>query len=322
MANTAVVGFYPNYSSMERSVDILKEAGFRNTDISVLFSQHVDSKDLVPEKGAKAPEGAAAGTKTGAMMGGAMGWLMGIGALAIPGLGLFVAAGPMIAALEKTGAAMGGAVGGLTGALIGLGIPELKAKQYEGRVKDGGFLLSVHTDDLDWTNRAKKILEQTGAQDISSTTTQSASEPYKDAVKKALAQAELKDVTVDEDRDRNLVTLGGTLHSDEAKTKAGDVAKAAAGNRIIANEIGIQPVGLESEAKSIASNLDDGIESNFKAALISNSLHKQLIRVAVKNGVLTLKGTVEIPEQREQARQVAAHVPNVQQVVNEIEVRR
>ena len=152
--------------------------------------------------------------------------------------------------------------------------------------------------------------------------TQRASGPYKDDVEKALEQADLKGVTIDEDRDKNLVTLGGTLHSEEAKAKAGDVAKAAAGNRIIANEIGIQPVGLESEAKSIASNLDDGIESNFKAALTSNSLDKQHIRIDVKNGVLTLKGTVEIPEQREQAQQVAANVPNVQQVVNEIEVRR
>jgi osmotically-inducible protein OsmY len=327
MANTAVFGFYPGYSSVESSVDALREAGFRNTDISVLFPQQAGSQDLAHEKDAKAPEGAAAGVTTGAVVGGALGWLAGIGVRAIPGLGFFNAAGPIAAALETMGVAVGGAVGGLTGAMIGLGIPELQAKQYEDRVKGGGILLSVHSDDIEWTKRAKKILEQTGAQDISSTTTgaehiSSTTGPYKDDVQKALEQADLKDVTVDEDCAQNLVTLGGTLHSHEAKAKAGDIAQTAAGNGTVANEISIQPVGLESEAKSIASNLDDGIESNFKAALTSNSLHKQDIRFDVKNGVLTLKGTVDIAEQRQQAQQLAAHVPNVQQVVNEIEVGR
>ena len=101
------------------------------------------------------------------MLGGGLGWLVGIGALAIPGVGPFIAAGPIMAALA--GAAVGAAAGGLTGALIGLGIPEYEAKRYEGRIKGGGILLSVHTDDSDWTKRAKDILEQTGAQDISST---------------------------------------------------------------------------------------------------------------------------------------------------------
>src|SRR5205814_2224080 len=115
----------------------------------------------------KAPEGASTGAGAGALLGGGLGWLAGIGALAIPGLGPFIAAGPIMAALA--GAGVGGAVGGITGALIGMGIPEYEAKRYEGRVKSGGILLSVHSDDSEWTKRAKDILEQTGAQDISST---------------------------------------------------------------------------------------------------------------------------------------------------------
>ncbi len=181
MANTAVFGLYPDYSSVESSVDTLKEAGFRNTDISVLFPQHVGSKDLAHEKDVKAPEEAAAGVNTGAKVGGTLGWLMGIGVLSIPGLGPFIAAGPVMDALQKAGVAVGGAVGGLPGALIGLGIPEPEAKHLEGRVKDGGILLSVHSDDLEWTKRAKKIMEQTGAQHISSTTVFSAADAKVDS---------------------------------------------------------------------------------------------------------------------------------------------
>ncbi len=144
---------------------------------------------------------------------------------------------------------------------------------------------------------------------------------YKDNVKKALEQAELKDVTVAEDKDKNTITLGGTLHSDEAKTRAAGVAKAAAADRVIANEISVQPVGAESEAKSIASNLDQGIESNYKAALIANRLDKQSISFKAKNGALTLTGSVKTANQREQAQSLGAAIPNVQQVVNQIEVR-
>jgi hypothetical protein len=165
--NTAVFGIYPTYASVEGGVDALKTAGFRNTDISVLFPENVGSKDFAHEKGTKAPEGAATGAGTGALLGGGLGWLVGIGALAIPGLGPFIAAGPIMAALA--GAGVGGAVGGIAGALIGMGIPEYEAKRYEGRVKDGGILLSVHSDDSQWTKKAKEILERTGAQDISST---------------------------------------------------------------------------------------------------------------------------------------------------------
>jgi hypothetical protein len=147
--NTAVFGIYPNRTAVDSAVDTLKAAGFKNTDISVLFPENEGTKDFAHEKDTKAPEGATAGAGTGALLGGGLGWLVGIGALAIPGLGPFIAAGPIMAALA--GAGVGGAVGGLTGALIGMGIPEYVAKRYEGQVKDGGILLSVHSDDSQWT---------------------------------------------------------------------------------------------------------------------------------------------------------------------------
>jgi Protein of unknown function (DUF3341) len=165
--NTAVFGIYTTRASADRAVDTLKAANFRNTDISVLFPENEGSKDFAHEKHTKAPEGAATGAGAGAAVGGGLGWLAGIGSLAIPGVGPFIAAGPIMAALA--GATVGGAVGGLTGALVGMGIPEYEAKRYEGRVKDGGILLSVHCDDSSWTKRAKEILEDTGADDVSST---------------------------------------------------------------------------------------------------------------------------------------------------------
>src|SRR6185437_7823358 len=165
--NTAVFGIYPNRTSVDSAADDLKAAGFRNTDISVLFPDKTGTKDFAHEKNTKAPEGASTGAGTGAVLGGGLGWLAGIGALAIPGLGPFIAAGPIMAALA--GAGLGGAVGGVTGALIGMVIPEYEAKRYEGRVKDGGILLSVHSDDSQWTKKAKEILEHTGAEDVSST---------------------------------------------------------------------------------------------------------------------------------------------------------
>src|SRR5947207_8544995 len=165
--NTAVFGIYRDRTSVENAVDVLRQENFRNTDISVLFPENQGTKEFAHEKNTKAPEGAAAGAGTGAVLGGTLGWLAGIGALAIPGLGPFIAAGPIMAALA--GAGVGGAVGGLTGALVGMGIPEYEAKRYQGRVKDGGILLSVHSDSSDETKRAKEILQQTGAQDISST---------------------------------------------------------------------------------------------------------------------------------------------------------
>ena len=165
--NTAVFGIYPSYASVENGVDALRSAGFRNEDISALFPEGTGTKEFAHEKNTKAPEGATTGAGSGALVGGAMGWLLGIGAIAIPGLGPFIAAGPIMAALA--GAGVGGAVGGIAGALIGMGIPEYEAKRYEGRVKDGSVLLSVHSDNSEWTKRAKEILKRTGAQDISST---------------------------------------------------------------------------------------------------------------------------------------------------------
>jgi hypothetical protein len=164
--NTAVFGIYTDRSSVDRAVEALKAAGFSNNDVSALFPENQGTKDFAHEKNTKAPEGATTGAGTGALLGGGLGWLVGIGALAIPGLGPFIAAGPIMAALA--GAGVGGAVGGLTGALIGMGIPEYEAKRYEGRVKDGGILLSVHSDNSNEIKKAKEILERTGAQDISS----------------------------------------------------------------------------------------------------------------------------------------------------------
>ena len=166
--NTAVFGIYPTRQSAEAAVDALRTKGFRATDISVLFPQNVGSKELGHEKGTKSAEGAVAGGGTGAVIGGTLGWLAGIGMLAIPGIGPFIAAGPIVAALAGMGA--GGAIGGTTGALIGLGIPEYQAKRYEGRMRKGGILLSVHADDREWANKGRYILEQTGAEDIASTT--------------------------------------------------------------------------------------------------------------------------------------------------------
>src|ERR1700690_3627555 len=165
--NTEVYGIYANRTNAENAVDSLIADGFRSEDISVLLQDNVGTKDFAHEKQTKAPEGTTTGVVAGGVVEGTLGLLAGIGALAIPGLGPFIAAGPIMAALAGAGA--GGAVGGLVGALIGMGIPEYEAKRYEGRIKEGGILLSVHSDDSTWTKRAKEILEHTGAQDISST---------------------------------------------------------------------------------------------------------------------------------------------------------
>ena len=162
--NIAVYGIYPNRMAAEKTVDQLKSAGFSNSDISVLFPQDGGTKEFAVKNATKAPEGATTGAGTGAVIGGALGWLVGIGTLAIPGAGPFIAAGPIMAALAGAGA--GGVVGGIAGALVGMGIPEYEAKRYEGRIKKGGILLSVHTNDNVWKNKGKEILERTGAEDI------------------------------------------------------------------------------------------------------------------------------------------------------------
>ena len=145
---------------------------------------------------------------------------------------------------------------------------------------------------------------------------------YKESVQRALVQADLKGVSVAEDKDKNTITLSGKLHSEDTKQQASQVAQAAAGTRIVANEISVQPVGLESQAKEINSNLDDAIEKNFKAALIAQGLDKESIDYKAKNGLLTLIGNVKMAQQRQQAEQIASAVPNVAQVLNQIEVKR
>jgi hypothetical protein len=167
---TAVFGIYSSVGQAERAVDALVLDRFRNDDISVLMPDASTTKDFAHEKNTKAPEGTATGVAAGGTIGGTLGLLAGIGALAIPGVGPFIAAGPIMGALAGVG--VGGAVGGLVGALVGMGIPEYEAKRYEGRVKNGGVLLSVHCDTSDEITRAKDVLKRTGAEDISSTSEQ------------------------------------------------------------------------------------------------------------------------------------------------------
>jgi hypothetical protein len=163
---TAVFGIYPTVAQAERAVDTLVHEQFSNADISVLLPDAESSREFAHEKHTKAPEGTATGAAAGGTIGGTLGLLAGIGSLAIPGVGPFIAAGPIVGALAGIG--VGGAVGGLVGALVGLGIPEYEAKRYEGRVKKGGVLLSVHCDTSEEITRAKDVLKRTGAEDISS----------------------------------------------------------------------------------------------------------------------------------------------------------
>src|SRR3954454_18895949 len=163
-SNKAVLGLVSNHAQAETIVSDLRANGFSNNDISALFPDKEGTRDFAHEKNTKAPEGAIAGAGAGGAIGGTLGLLAGLGALAIRGLGPFIAAGPILAALS--GAAAGAAVGGLTGALVGMGIPELEARQYEGKIKGGNILLSVHIGDSELQSRAKKILERHGATDI------------------------------------------------------------------------------------------------------------------------------------------------------------
>ena len=164
---TAVFGIYASVGLAERAVDALLLADFSNSDVSVLLPDNQSTRDFAHEKHTKAPEGTATGVAAGGTIGGTLGLLAGIGALAIPGVGPFIAAGPIMGTLAGLG--VGGAVGGLIGALVGMGIPEYEAKRYEGRVKEGGVLLSVHCDTADEITRAKEVLKRTGAEDIAST---------------------------------------------------------------------------------------------------------------------------------------------------------
>jgi Heat induced stress protein YflT len=164
--NTAAFGIFSNRASAEAAVDTLKKAGFSTDDISVLMADKQGSHDFAAEKNTKAPEGAATGAGVGGGVGGVLGLMAGIGALAIPGIGPLIAAGPIMGALAGLG--VGGAVGGFVGALVGMGIPEYEAKRYEGRVKEGGILLSVHCDNSEEVSRAKDVLKDAGAEDVSS----------------------------------------------------------------------------------------------------------------------------------------------------------
>lgn len=172
MANTSVYGIFGTREAVAEAVDAFRSAGYRNTDISALLPENSGTKDFAHEKNTKAPEGAATGTASGVVLGGALGWLVGIGALAIPGAGPFIAAGPIMAALAGAGA--GAVTGGILGGLTGLGIPEYEAKRYEGRIKSGGILLSIHCDNSDWVKRAKEIFESNGASDVASSAEASA----------------------------------------------------------------------------------------------------------------------------------------------------
>ena len=162
--NKAVFGIYRTAVEAERTVDTLLRAGFANSAISVLLPDDQSTRDFAHKKDTKAPEGTTTGVAAGGAIGGTLGVLAGIGAIAIPGVGPFIAAGPIMAGLAGLG--VGGAVGGLIGALVGMGIPEYEAKRYEGRVKNGGVLLSVHCDTSDQIKRAKELLKDTGAEDI------------------------------------------------------------------------------------------------------------------------------------------------------------
>lgn len=164
MAKQSVFCIADSETKAETIVSQLKNAGFSSNDISALFPDKQSTRSFAHEKNTKAPEGAAAGASTGGLLGGTLGWLVGIGSLAIPGVGPFIAAGPIMAALS--GAAVGAAVGGLTGALIGMGVPEFEARRYEGRVKAGNILISVHAEDSEEIKLAKEIFENSGADDI------------------------------------------------------------------------------------------------------------------------------------------------------------
>ena len=167
MSKKSVLCITTSREQADTIVGQLKEAQFSSNDISVLFPDKGTSRDFAHEKHTKSPEGTVAGVSTGGLIGGTLGWIAGIGALAIPGVGPFIAAGPIMAALS--GAAIGAAAGGITGGLIGLGIPEIEAKRYEGKVKEGKVLISVHTESSDEISRAMEIFENAGAEDICTT---------------------------------------------------------------------------------------------------------------------------------------------------------
>jgi len=189
MSKKSVFCIATTRSQADQIVDQLKNANFSNNDISVLFPDKDTTRDFAHEKHTKAPEGTATGAGTGGIIGGALGWIAGIGALAIPGVGPFIAAGPIMAALS--GAAVGAAVGGVAGGLIGLGIPEIEAKRYEGKIREGNLLLSVHTENSEEITRAKDIFTKAGAQDICTTGEASTPKGTKAAERSARSERDL-----------------------------------------------------------------------------------------------------------------------------------
>lgn len=171
MSKKAVFCIATSLGQAERIVETLKAGGFFSDDISLLFPDKSTTRDFAHEKNTKAPEGAITGAGAGGLLGGALGWIVGIGALAIPGVGPLIAAGPVLAALS--GVAVGGTLGGIAGALAGMGIPEIEAKLYEGKIKDGNVLISVHTENAQEIAKAKGLFEALEAQDISTMETSS-----------------------------------------------------------------------------------------------------------------------------------------------------
>jgi len=165
MKNQSAFGIYSDQATVTDAIDALKNGGFRSTDISVLYPENLGSKDFGHERHSKAPEGAVAGGSSGAVIGAAIGWLAGAGSFFVPGLEPLATAGPIMGMMAGMGAGI--TLGGLTGALVGSGIPEYEAKRYEGRVRKGGILLSVHCDNHEWSKNARRILKQSGARDIS-----------------------------------------------------------------------------------------------------------------------------------------------------------
>jgi len=163
--NISAFGIYPDQGTVADAVEALKGAGFRSTDVSVLYPENLGSKDFGHERHSKAPEGAVAGGSAGAVVGAALGWVVGAGAFFVPGLEPIAAAGPVMGMLGGMG--VGVTLGGLTGALVGSGVPEYEAKRYEGRIRKGGILLSVHCDNPEWAKTARRILKKTGANDVS-----------------------------------------------------------------------------------------------------------------------------------------------------------
>jgi hypothetical protein len=165
MKNVSAFGIYPDQATITDAIESLKAAGFRSTDISVLYPENLGSRDFGHERHTKAPEGAVAGGASGAVLGAAIGWIAGAGSFLVPGLEPLAAAGPVMGMLAGMGAGI--TLGGLTGAVVGSGMPEYEAKRYEGRVHHGGILLSTHCDNRAWGDKARQILKQTGARDIS-----------------------------------------------------------------------------------------------------------------------------------------------------------